>query len=256
VAALLLVLRGSAAGEPQPTSTAQEELQAAKLLQTALFARGAGADEWRKLDAIYADLAGRNPRNVEVLNAHAEFLWSIGERVRAAEMWQAVLAIDPNNDVVLAHLGGALLAAGKPREALEHYERASKSKPDNALHHFTVANVSFLFRHELGVPEEVTFQRALFHFAEATRLAPQNVDFARAYAETFYLLPTPDWRVALVAWENYHAITPKKDFALANLARVHMKLGEKAAARDYLARIQSPEFARLKARLGERLEAE
>jgi hypothetical protein len=52
------------------------------------------------------------------------------------------------------------------------------------------------------------------------------------YAETFYLLPKPDWRVALAAWEKYHVITPQKEFALVNLARVHMKLGEKAAARE------------------------
>ena len=69
-------------------------------------------------------------------------------------------------------------------------------------------------------------------------------------------MAAPDWRTALRAWQHFYDITPQKDFALLNLARVHMKLGNKEEARTSLSRIQSPEFDRLKTRLGERIETE
>ena len=91
---------------------------------------------------------------------------------------------------------------------------------------------------------------------EAARLQPLNPDYARAYAETFYTVPDPDWRAALQAWQHFYEISPGKDFALVNLTRVYMKLGNKSEARASLARVQGPEFDRLKARLKERIDAE
>ncbi len=51
-------------------------------------------------------------------------------------------------------------------------------------------------------------------------------------------------------------LTSQKEFALLNLARVHMKLGHGAEARACLAQIQNPAFDRLKTRLLERIAAE
>ena len=93
-------------------------------------------------------------------------------------------------------------------------------------------------------------------FSEAARLEPLSIEYARAYAETFYILGKPDWQAALRAWQHVHDISPKKDFALFNLARVQMKLGNKVEARACLAQIQDPEFSHSKARLLQRMESE
>ena len=257
--ALLLAFARGFAGAPA-APTAQEELRAAKLLETALFARHAGAEETGKLEKIYAELGAKYSDDAAVRNAHAEFLWSRGEAERAVAMWMEAVALDPQNAVVLDHLAGGWLAAGEVKKSAACYARAVESAPGNAAYRFAFANVTFLFRHELlnaAQPDEAAvLAHALADFAAASRLAPLNPEYARAYAETFYSIPKPDWTEALTAWRHFSEISPQKDFAQANLARIHLKLGQKDAARACLEKIQGAGFQRLKARLSERIETE
>ncbi len=214
LAVLLALGAGPGFAEAPAGPAAQEELRAAKLLETALFARQAGAEEWRKMEKIYASLGAKYPRDAAVKNGHAEFLWSIGEQTRAVETWEAAAEIEPENALVLEHLGGSYLAAGKVKKAAALYARAVASAPKNAAYRFTFANVTFLFRHELldaTQPDEAAvLDHALAHFAEASRLEPLNLEYARAYAETFYNLAKPDWKAALAAWQRFAEITPKR----------------------------------------------
>lgn len=260
LAGCLLLGPVSARSAPSAESPAQDELRAAGLMETALFARDAGPEEMRKMERIFADLVARYPHDATVKNAQAEFLWSTGEHARAVEGWLAAEKMDPGNAVVLDHLGGSSMAAGNARQAAAYFARATASAPDNAAYHYNYANVAFLFRHELldaARPDAAAVLRhALDHFAAASQLQPLNPEYARAYAETFYTVPDPDWRAALLAWQHLYEISPGKDFALINIARVHMKLGNKPEARETLARVQSPEFERLKMRLRDRIEAE
>ena len=240
--------------------TPQGELHAAQLMAVALFARQAGQDELQKLDRIFADLEAKYPRDAAMANGHAEFLWNIGDHDRAVKTWLAAEKLDPNNATVLDHLGGCSFAAGEVKKAAGYYARAASNAPDNAAYHFSYANVAFLFRHELHdathPDSESLLVEALQHFGEAARLEPLNADYVRAFAETFYSLEKPDWQEALKAWQHLSDISPEKDFALLNIARVQMKLGHKPEARASLAQVQDPHYARLKARLSERIETE
>lgn len=258
VLALLLVFVRSFA-ETSAGPTVQEELRAAKLLEAALFARHGGAEETRKLEKIYAGLSAKYPHDATVQNACAEFLWSLGEQERAVEMWETAVAIDPKNAVILEHLASHWLAAGQVKKSAFFYARAIESAPKNSAYRFAFANVTFLFRHELiseAQPDEAAvLKHALADFAEASRLAPLNAEYARAYAETFFSLAKPDWRAALTAWQHFAEVSPQKDFAQANLARIYMKLGQLDAARTCLDKIQGAGFQNLKAKLSERLES-
>ncbi len=229
-------------------------------MEAALLARQAGAEDLKKMERIYADLAAKYPKDAAMKNGQAEFLWNEGKHERAVEAWLAAEKIDPANPVVLDHLGGSSLSAGDAKKAASYYERATANAPDNAAYHYNYANVAYLFRHELlnTVRPDATavLRHALGHFAEASRLQPLNTEYARAYAETFYTIPDPDWQTALQAWQHFYEITPGKDFALLNLARVQMKLGQKPAAIESLSKIQDPHFEHLKARLRERLDKE
>ncbi len=258
---LLLAFSGTRSlAEAEPVPTAQEELHAAKILETALFARPSGAEEMRKLEKICAELDAKHPRDVAVKNGYAEFLWNSGEQSRALGIWEAALELEPKNAAVLDHLGAGYLAGGEMKKAATFYARAVETAPQNAAARFTLANITFLFRHQLldaAQPDEAAvLTRALALFAEASRLEPLNAEYARAYAETFYSLPQPDWAAALVAWQHFATISPQKDFAQANLARVHLKLGQKEAARACLEKVQAIEYQRLKIRLTERIESE
>jgi len=250
------------AAEPQapPASTPQEELRAAKLMEAALFARQAGPDDFAKMNHIFADLEAKYPRDVEIKNGRAELLWNTEQPQQAMETWQAAEKIDPTNAIVLDHLGGGWMEAGDVKKAAGYYQRATVSAPKSAEAHFSYANVLFMFRHDLldgaHADANAVLDEALRQFSEASRLEPHDANYARAFAETFYTMPAPDWHAALAAWEHFFEVTPQKDFARLNLARVLMKLGQKPEARAKLAQIQSAEYSKLKDRLNERMDKE
>ncbi len=241
-----------------PATTLAEDLRAAKLVEAALLVQKAGPEDLRKMEQIYSGLAAKYPGNVEVLNAHAEFLWSADKQTKAVAVWLAAEKVDPRNAVILDHLGSSFLEAGEAKRAAVYFGRAVKSPGATAANHYNYANAAFLFRHELldatHPDAESMLREAQVHFAEASRLQPLDPEYARGYAETFYHLAQPDWTVALGAWQRFYEVSPKKDFALLNLARVQIKLGQKEQARESLEKIQSPDFEKLKKKLGERID--
>lgn len=235
---------------------ADRDLRKLEADATALVARKAGPEEWKKLGAEYAALAARHPKNAAILDAHGEFLWARDDHDRALREWLAAERIEPKSPEILSHLAGASMTLGDPKAALGYYLRAAGVEPGNAHTHFSAANIACLFRHDVGRTEDECFALALKHFAEAHRLVPQSPEYARAYAETFYLLPRPDWQTALKVWQEYLNLMPDKDFALLNLTRVHMKLGDAGKARACLAQVTDPKNERLKNRLAARIETE
>lgn len=250
-------------GLAAPANTAEQavrELQAAKLMEATLRTHPLGADERQKLEQIYADLSAKFPSDTNIRNAHAEILWEGGKHERAETIWKEAEKQEPGNAAILHNLGNAALAGGETRQAAEYLAKACTAQPANAGYHFELANLLFLFRKELIAPPhasiEAVVDQALKHYAEACRLAPRDIDFARGYAETFYGVPKPDWNAALAAWQHLFEISPQKEFALANLATVHLKLGKKDEARACVAKMQDPAFAARKARLLERIEKE
>ena len=256
-----LMLRAAPPVPPGPPSDpARSELHAAQLMAAALSAQQAGKEEMQKMDRVFADLEAKYPQNAAIVNGHAEFLWSTEEHARAVEKWRAAEKLDPNFAPALDHLGDVAFGTGEVKKAAEYYERAVRNAPKNAAYHFGYANVVFLFRHDLHdathLDSDSLLYESLKHFSEASRLEPLNASYARAFAETYYAIPKPDWSEALKAWRHLYDISPQKDFALLNLARVQMKLGNKPEARASLAEIQDPKFERLKARLTERIETE
>ena len=230
-------------------------LAAARDRETALRLRSASGAEWRELGGTFAALAEKNPGDCSVRNGYGEFLWSRDERERAAAEWRAAEKIEPANVIVLNHLGEAQLAASDPRGAMHYFQRATVAAPADALSHFNLANLVFIFRRDVTASDDAGFALALTHFAEASRLAPKNAEFARAYAETFYSMPTPDWPTAIGAWRHFMEISPRKDFAWANLARIHLNLRQKPEAMGCLKMIDGKEFDRLKERLTIRIRA-
>jgi Tfp pilus assembly protein PilF len=252
--ALLLACAQTLSGAPE--KSLDQQLAAASALAEVALATPENADERAHVTQLFAALEKEHPHNARVKNAFAEFLWSIGDQDAAMSHWRDAAGLEPRNAVVLNQLGGAQLRGGNTRAALRCFADAVAVEPSNALYHFNLANVAFMFRHDLGFPEEKAFALAMEHFAAATQCAPAEPEYARAYAEAFYMAPNADWCSALAAWQHFYELSPKKDFALLNIARVHMKLGQKAEARECLARVTGQEFARLKNRLAERIDQE
>lgn len=250
------MLARSFAGGPSAPTVA-EELRAARLMEAALAARRAEPAEWTRLGAIYAELCAKHPRDAAVRNARGEFLWDRGEHARAVAEWETAEQLDATHATALHHLGGAHLAAADTRKSAAYLRRASDAAPANASYHYELANVLFLFRHDLKdatTDEAAVIDRAMRHYAAASRLAPLDTEYARAYAETFYSVPKADWNTALAAWQRLLEISPKKEFALSNLTRIHLRLGQRDAAQACLDKIQSVDLERLKGKLQEQID--
>ena len=115
-------------------------------------------------------------------------------------------------------LGGVYLQLGRPREAYTRFQQAVDAQPDVAAYHSDLANVLYLFRHELVSPpipalpdEQAALAQALDHFRRAAELVPEDVRLAQAYAETFDVFAQPDWPQALAAWEAVRALSGGKE---------------------------------------------
>ena len=235
-------------------SAAAQDLAAIKAREASLIVREGGAEEWKMLGTEYEALVKKHPNDATIRDARAGYLWGMNDREGALREWLAAEKIDPKNAAVLNHLAGTYLAMGEPRESLGFFLRASEAEPGNAATHFSAANVACMFRHDVGRTEEECFTLALRHYAEAHRLAPKNPEFTRGYAETFYMVGNPDWQTAVRVWRDYLDLMPEKNFALLNLARVHIALGESEKARACLAQVTGAEHDRLKNRLAARIE--
>jgi len=86
---------------------------------------------------------------------------------------------------------------GRTADSADQFARAIELAGENAAYHFNLANVEFMLRHDLSVAWRVDqpdlLRRALAEFREASRLSPRDMEYARAYAESFYGTPDADW---------------------------------------------------------------
>jgi tetratricopeptide (TPR) repeat protein len=230
-------------------------LRAAKVLEASLLAQGLEPEGAAKMRHIFTDLERKYPANAAIKNSYGSFCEYRREGTgRAAMAGRGTNR--PEKWSGSESSGGSKVAAGDWQQAFNWFSRAIEAEPRNALYHFNLANVAFLFRHQLEAADDKAFAIALQHFAEASRLAPADPEYLRAYAEAFYSVPDPTGMPHWQPGSAFRELTSNKDFALLNLARVHMKLGQKDQARACLAGVKGSEFAKLKARLGQRIDNE
>ena len=235
------------------------EIKAANKAAEALANPNVTVKERLRVEQIYYQLVRDNPQSVPAQNALAAFLWKNGDPEAAVEHWRTAQRLDPKNGEAASSLGGAYLRIGRVREAAEQFLLAVRSESNNPDYHFDLGNVEFIFRHDLTAAWKIDsaelLRRALFQFREASRLAPTDPEYARAYAETFYAMPNPDWNEAQVAWQHYLELSTNRNFAYLQLARVSLKRHKKAEALSFLNKISDPSFSWLKEKLRKQAEA-
>jgi tetratricopeptide (TPR) repeat protein len=237
------------------------ELKEANKAAEALANPNVTAKERLRVEQMYYQLVRDNPKSVPAQNALAAFLWENGGAEAAIEHWRTAQRLEPENGETANSLGGVYLRMGRVREAAEQFLLAVRSESDNPDYHFNLGNVEFVLRHDLTeawkIDSAELLQRALFQFREASRLAPMNVEYARAYAETFYGMPNPDWKEAQVAWQHFLELTPNRNFAYLQLARVSVRQHKKAEALSFLDKISdsSRPYSEVKEKLRKQAEA-
>jgi len=235
------------------------EIKAAHKAAETLANPNVTAKERLRVEQIYYQLVRNNPQSVPAQNALAAFLWKNGQAEAAVEHWRTVQRLEPENAEAASSLGGAYLRIGRVREAAEQFLLAVRSESDNPDYHLDLGNVEFLFRSDLTAAWKIDsaelLQRALFQFREASRLAPTDLEYARAYAETFYGMPNPDWQEAQVAWQHYLELATNRNFAYLHLARISLKRHNKAEALSFLDKISDSSYFQIKEKLRKQAEA-
>ncbi len=235
------------------------DIKAAHNAAEALANPNVTVKERLRVEQIYYQLVRDNPQSVPAQNALAAFLWKNGQAQAAVEHWRTAQRLEPKNGEAANSLGGAYLRIGRVREAAEQFLLAVRSENDNPDYHFDLANVEFILRRDLTAAWKIDsaelLQRALFQFREASRLAPMDLEYARAYAETFYGIPNPDWKEAQVAWQHYLELSTNRNFAYLQLARVSLKRHNKAEALSFLDKILDSSFSQIKEKLRKQAEA-
>src|SRR5467141_3558015 len=235
------------------------EIKAAHKAAEALANPNVTVKERLSMEQIYYQLVRDNPESVPAQNALAAFLSKSGKAEAAVEHWRTAQRLEPKNGEAANSLGGAYLRIGRVREAAEQFLLAVRSENNNPDYHFDLGNVEFVLRGDLTAAWKIDsaelLQRALFQFREASRLAPTDLEYARAYAETFYGMPNPDWKEAQVAWQHYLEISTNRNFAYLQLARVSLKQRKKAETLSFLNKISDSSFSQIKEKLRKQAEA-
>ena len=235
------------------------EIKAADEAAEVLANPNVTAKERARVAQIYHQLVRDNPQSVPAQNALAAFLWKNGEAEAAVEHWRIAQGMEPANAETANSLGGAYLGLGRVPDAAEQFRLAIHSEAANPLYHFNLANVEFVLRRDLTAAWKIDsaelLQRALFEFREASRLAPMNLEYARAYAETFYGMPNPDWEEAQIAWQHYLELSTDRNFAYLQLARVSLKRHKKAEALSFLDKVSDFSYSEVKKKLRKQVEA-
>ena len=234
------------------------EIKAADKAAEGLANPNVTAKERLRVGQMYYQLVRDNPQSVPGQNALAAFLWENGGAEAAIEHWHIAQGLEPANAETANSLGGVYLRMGRVREAAEQFLLAVHSESNNPDYHFNLANVEFVLRGDLTAAWKIDsaelLQRALFQFREASRLAPMSVEYARAYAETFYGMPNPDWKEAQVAWQHFFDLSPNRNFAYLQLARVSLKQHKKAEALSFLDKISDSRYSEVKEKLRKQAE--
>ena len=238
------------------------EINAANKAAEALANPNVTEKERLRVEQIYYQLVRDNPQSVPAQNALAAFLWKNGKPEAAIEHWRTAQRLDPEDGEAANSLGGAYLRMGRVPEAARQFLLAVRSESDNPNYHYDLGNVEFVLRHDLTAAWKIDsaelLQRALFQFREASRLAPMDLEYARAYAETFYGMPNPDWKEAEIAWQHYLELSTdgNRNFAYLQLARVSVRQHKKAEALAFLDKITdfSPAYSEVKEKLRKQAE--
>lgn len=219
-----------------------------------MFANSGGnpRDAMKRLDKLFADLEQKYPGSARVRDEDASYLWYVQRKQEAFMKWQEAERLDGNDASICLHLGACYQELGDTTRAAGYFEKAVALAPRDALLHFNLGNELYLFRHELATPEAPetsVVDRALSELRKASEIDPLNATYAKGYAETFYSIPVAKWAEAIKAWQHVYDISPDKDFAAINLARVSIQMRNAPEARRYLREVTGASFAALKRKL-------
>lgn len=193
--------------------------------------------------ARYEDLLSRFPDDAETLVLYAKFLRDGGDDAGAREHFEKVRKIRPDWAVAYQQLAAISAERGDGAGAFPQMKKAVEIEPGTLAYQLQFGELIATFRADLLENKIFETRRELDRamqdaFRAARALAPNSLDIAVRYAESFYDVETPDWRAALGAWEHVQKINE-------NAARVGTNLAAETLMRETIALHKARVFAEL-----------
>jgi tetratricopeptide (TPR) repeat protein len=197
-----------------------------------------------------------NPASAEGHAAYGYLLGKVDMRKESLAMLMKANRLDPRIPLVKNQIGNLLAEAGKPLEAVSYFLAAIELAPKEPLYHYqlglllTEARDDFLKAGEWTRASLDRNMQEAFH--QATLLAPDRLEFAYRYAESFYDLEHPDWDAALKEWSGLEerAATPiERETMRLHAANILLKQGKIDHARLVLTLVSEPALETQKQKL-------
>jgi tetratricopeptide (TPR) repeat protein len=213
-----------------------------RLTQSMLHAKA------RRVEAGYRKFLSEYPGHVRAMVAYGSFLRDFQRDDEALGWWNKATAVDPNCAAAFNDIAELYGSTGRAAEALRLHQKAYELAPTEPVYRFNWANTCILYRKDAqkvyGWDTDEIFRRSLEQMRKARDLAPENFEFARGYAESFFLMKNPDWQQMYAAWQ-YCLGQPLQaadlQLVYGHLARVSMHLKRFDEARSWLAKMDAPD---------------
>jgi tetratricopeptide (TPR) repeat protein len=271
LAALALLPGVARADAPAATeSMAEHRLKGIEEHQKILFAdaaaQGSSLDapsfetQVEQLTREYESLLRDNPQFADGYACYGYMLWKCGLRKQSVAILLKANQLDPQIPLVKNELGNYLAEEGKPLEAINYFQSAIKLQPAEPLYQYQLGTLLYEARDDFLKSGEWT-RASLDHamqaaFRTAAELAPDRLEFAYRYAESFYDMKEPDWAAALLVWQGLEARAQsevERETMRLHEANVYLNMGKPDRARGTLATITDPTLEAQKQKLVARL---
>ncbi len=204
----------------------------------------------------YDRLLAQSPNFAAAYASYGYFLGKVGMQKESIGMLLKANQLDPDIPLVKNQIGNYLAETGKPIDAAQYFLAAIKLAPNEPLYHYQLGRLLTVGRDAFLKSGEWT-RAALDHamqnaFRRASELAPDNFDYAYAYAMSFYDLENPNWEEALKRWGALEekANTPiERQTMRLHAANVFVKMDKLDHAKALLDTIDVPELQAQKAKV-------
>lgn len=207
----------------------------------------------KSLADAYAAYLQDYPEDVEALILYGKLLRRLNQKEDAFAVFLRADSLDPKIAVVKQQIGTHLAEKQKGKAALAFYLQAVDLEPETPDYHFALGELLREFRQEFiddGVFSSDALEREMLKaFRKTAQLAPDDFDAQMRLGETYYDLSSPDWKAALLHWNQLRKQTESivnTQILDLHRAKVMGKLGRRSEAKQLLESIQLPGLQRSK----------
>jgi len=208
----------------------------------------------------YEAFLRKNPVHYRAMTSYGSLLEDTGHHGEALAWWSCALRLMPHYALLLNEMANSHARRGHVLPAIYFYEAASRLSPGEAVYHFNLGNMYYLFQNETarlhGWNSKDVFSNALMCFRMARECDDSKFEYAASYAETFYgmnvLFHNRPWKEALAAWEHCLAMKlepEQQDFVRIHLVRVSALLKDPVASMRHWSKIRDGAHRKLASRL-------